>query len=172
MVKQEIVAEIRRQFHQWLNKWMPNADPSMMCFYLAVFTHGHLKEMNIFGKCLISAGSFSIPRMNLEDDDGIVGTHFGYVFTPNRAAIEAVENNRMPEMHCWVQLPDRQEIVDLSTCYAKEQCKKLTGLDWLTNDPPDFIWHNINELPAGVIYKPDPYAVALVQYFFKMTWGM
>jgi hypothetical protein len=169
--KPAIVADIRGQFADWLKKWKLKADLFMMCFYFAVFTHGHLKEMGKFGRCLISAGSFSIPRMNLADDDGVVATHFGYTFTPDQKAMEEVQNDRMPEMHCWVQLPDCQEIVDLSTCYVKSQCKKLAGLDWLAPNPPDFVWHHPFQLPAGITYKPDPHAVALVQYFFKTTWG-
>lgn len=170
--KPAIVADIRSQFAGWLKKWKPDADPAKLCFYLAVFTHGHLKEMGKFGRCLISAGTFRIPRINLADDDGVVATHFGYTFTPDEAAMEALKAERMPEIHCWVQLPDQQEIVDLSTCYAKKQCKSLTGLDWLAPDPPDYVWHHPHELPAGIEYHPTPEAVAVARYFIQSTWGI
>jgi hypothetical protein len=167
--KAKIVADIRREFAEWRKKWDFKGNPAKACFYHAVFTHGHLKNLGLFNKVLISAGTFSIVRLAV--DDGISPTHFSYTFTPDRAAMEAVENDRMPEMHCWVTIPETQEVVDLTTCYLKDQCKELTGLDWKAPDPPDYVWHHIDSLPCGIEYTPSREAVALVQYFFQRTWG-
>lgn len=171
MDKAKIVADIRREFDEWCLKYDFKGDPAQSCFYQAVFAHSHLKNLGTFGRCLISAGTFSIPRINLRDDDGITGTHFSYVFTPDAIAMQAVEEDRMPEMHVWVTLPDRQEVVDLTTRYCKVQCERTTGLKWTAPDPPDFVWHHINQLPRGIEYTPSREAIAVVQYFFKKTWG-
>jgi hypothetical protein len=170
MNKKKIVANIRQNFEKWRKINMPNANPARMCMYQAVFTHSYLKSMGSLGRVLISAGSHAFPRIDLKDDDGVVHTHFSYIFDPNKVS-EAIKTNTLPEVHVWVQLPDRGEIVDITTRYLKEQCETLSGLKWLAPDPPDFLWLSPNDLPEGVAYEPDMNACMLIEHFCKLTWG-
>jgi hypothetical protein len=169
MNKAQEVAKIRKDFHEWHAKFMPDLKFERSCFYQAVFTSQHLKTLNL-GRVLIAAGSMSYPRIDMSKDDGIMATHYSYVFEPySLDTIASIENNMMPEMHVWVTLPDQGEIVDITTCYLKELCENHAGIKWLAPDPPDFIWSRT--LPEHVYYTPDPKAVLLIPYFFKLTWG-
>jgi hypothetical protein len=172
MDKVKEVEIIRTQFATWFKKNFPGGKVEQSCFYHAVFTHAYLKGLNL-GRVLISAGSFSYPRIDLDKDDGISATHFSYTFEPtSQHTVECLKNNSMPEMHMWVTLPDQGEIVDLTTRYVKHQCLKAANLKWLaSSEPPDFIWCKEKELPEGVVYEPHPHAVALVKRFFELTWG-
>ena len=174
MKKDAIVAEIRRQFDEWRLKWMPDLRVHTSCFYHAVFAASYLKENHPgwIGRVLISGGSASFQRVRPEMDDGVIGTHFSYVFEPRSAdTLLRLCRDSMPEMHVWVQLPDRREILDLTTCYLKKQCIETAGLPWLNDDPPDYFWGTPEELPFGWRYTAQPEASVVVAHFYKKTWG-
>lgn len=164
--KAKEVSTIRKDLNEWYKRFNLKLKEEQSCFYQAIFTHQHLKTLNL-GRVLISAGSLSYPRIDLKKDDGKIATHFSYIFDPN-----VYEVDSMQEMHVWVQLPDRLEIVDITTRYLKSQCENLAKMPWLAPEPPDFLWCKVNELPEGVHYEPHKKAVQLVQEYFKRTWNV
>jgi hypothetical protein len=113
-------------------------------------------------KVLMQAGSCQWPRITREQDDGVMATHFGYVWQPNHPATElAIAEHRIPEMHCWVVLPERRELIDMSSSSFPEQCMKLIGKDWPGIKPPDYLWCSFDNLPKDVIYRADREAIDL-----------
>ncbi len=95
-------------------------------------------------------------------DDGKRPTHFSYEWSPWREESQAaLKLGLLPEIHVWVGLPDRNEIVDFSTKFFREQAA-VEGLDWRTAPPPDFLWCAPADLPAGVVYTPNLDAIAFI----------
>ena len=41
-----------------------------------------------------------------------------------------VATGGLPEMHCWFALPREQVVIDLTAGFQRENCRRLTGLDW------------------------------------------
>ena len=110
------------------------------------------------------------PRIRMEDDDGVVHTHFSYEWEPDSAATnQAMLDDRMPEMHVWVGLPDKQIIIDLTTRFLPAQCRQTAGLEWLAPPPPDYLWCHINDLPRGVYYLAEIGAVQLACYMLSRS---
>lgn len=112
---------------------------------------------------LLQAGSMSWPRIRPEEDDGVINTHFSYVFEAiSPATVLAIMNNRMPEMHAWVAVPPCT-IIDTTTRFLKQQCEKLTDMKWTADEPPDYLWCDTDdpEFPSGVMYRPDVVAIEL-----------
>lgn len=64
-------------------------------------------------------------------------------------------------MHCWVVLPERRELIDMSSSSFPEQCMKLIGKDWPGIKPPDYLWCSFDNLPKDVIYRADREAIDL-----------
>ena len=105
-------------------------------------------------RCLMQASTCLWPRINMAEDDGIVLTHFGYEWHPESINNQLKMNQgMMPELHTWVGLPDKQRIIDFSTVFFPEQCKKLIGLDWTGPLPPQYLDVSIQKLPDYVVYK-------------------
>lgn len=172
MDKALIVADIRHKVRNWQQKNMPDLDLSKACFYYHVLAQEMLRQhLGTETRILVSAGSFSFPRINLALDDGFIDTHFSYMWNAkDPRTIDAISRNEMPEMHIWLAMPDRGEIFDITTCYLRSNCEIITGNKWLAPNPPDFIWCRLEDLPPGVVYKPDPTAVQYVIKMIKYTW--
>ena len=74
----------------------------------------------------------------------------------------------MPEMHVWVGIPDRQEIVDMTTKYWPLLCQQSAKADWPGPKPPDFFWSH--EPPDRVIYQADPLAITAALGLLSGCW--
>jgi hypothetical protein len=100
---------------------------------------------------IIQAGDLQWPIVDPKDDDGIMNTHFGYMWTPHEPASQrALAAGLLPEIHAWIGLLDTQECVDFSTHDLKNQAQKM-GFTWRTPEPPKYLW---GKPPAGVLYRP------------------
>jgi hypothetical protein len=169
--KKELVAEIEALADDWFRRCMPEIDRSASCFYWAVLTHTKLKEKGF--RSLVCGGTATWPRIDLKMDDGKIDTHFTYLFEPDsRQTKKRLKRDRLPEMHMWVQLPDEQEIVDLTTRYLKVQCERRGRLKWLAADPPAYLWCRLEELPQGVHYDPSAAAIPIIRKLIYETWGV
>lgn len=109
------------------------------------------------------AGTAVFRRLPPHLDDGAETTltHFSYVWQPGSGgSLMVLPGGRavLPEMHVWAADPARGEIVDLSTRHVAEMCRETTGMEWLEEPPPPFLW--ARELPAGWSYVPDREATA------------
>ncbi len=128
-----------------------------LCLYWAAFG---VTEIRSWGRpAIIQAGTASWPRIRPEEDDGVMATHFSYVWTPGSRPDHAA--GKLPEMHVWIALPDTLEVVDFTTSLWPDQCRKVTGMEWTAPDPPPWIW--TKRLPPGVVYTPDHDAIALAR---------
>ncbi len=166
----EIVAQIRVEFEAWRKKNFPELDSSWACFHWSIFGASRLRALGY--DAYPCGGSLSWPHIDLSKDDGVQSSHFSYMWEPNSETTSfMLSAGLMPEMHVWIWLRDKQEIVDLTTCYLKQQMAKLTDMEWLADDPPDFLWCKPNELPKGVYYEPAKSAEVVIRLFCERTWG-
>lgn len=149
-----LVVRIRQHFRATYAGTQPEA----ACLYWAQATVEVLTRH--FYRALIQAGSASWARVTPAQDDGVSPTHLSYVWEPNSATTrDRIRQNLMPELHVWACLPDALEIVDLTTGFWPEQCRRALGLDWPGDLPPDYFWGTVDEVPDGVLYKPDKLAI-------------
>jgi hypothetical protein len=112
-------------------------------------------------RAILQAGTMNWPIVPVELDDGVSPTHYSYQWSPeDERSLRALAAGGMPEMHCWVALPDVRggTIVDVTTRYLKDNVA-AAGLPWLTDDPPPYLWATSAELPPRVRYVPEPVAI-------------
>ena len=140
--------------------------PGQACLYWACYTVQVLKALGV--RAIIQAGSASWPRLRPDQDDGVSPTHHSYVWEPDSAVTKArLAAGAMPELHVWAAIPDRGEIIDMTTRYWPHQCWLSQQRDWPGDKPPTYFWGTANELPEGVLYAPDITAIALAQHLLK-----
>lgn len=128
-------------------------NPSGACLYYA------LAANQVCGLPIV-AGSLSWKFTSF--DNGTNPNYFSYIFEP-MAALQMLNRQRMPEMHCWNIYQDK--VFDLTTCYLPQQAKLLIGEDWEPAlIPPDF-YHGEGEIPEKLVYAADPFATHLAKMF-------
>lgn len=111
-------------------------------------------------RAIIQAGSCSWPRVFPHQDDGVSATHMSYVWDPGSDLTrEMLAQGKMPEMHVWVALPERGEIIDMTTGFWPANCLAILGMDWPGPKPPEYFWGTEEDLPNGVVYDPDVQAI-------------
>lgn len=130
-----------------------------LCLYHAIAACTALGEAGI--KAEIQGGTLNWPIIPPELDDGVRPTHFSYQFNPdNPGNVIMLALEYLPEMHVWNFLPEEGEILDTTTCYLKDEFKRICPhLHWEAPKPPDFLWTNL--LPPGVRYRPHPLATKI-----------
>lgn len=164
--KSELYAEVVKRVAAFAP---PDAAPTALCFYYSAFGIEALREAGL--RAVLQAGTASWPRIRPDQDDGVVMTHFSYLWSPNEIQSRlAVAQGAMPEMHVWIALPDTGELVDFTTAFWPTQAKLLTGMDWPGDQPPTYFWGK--ELPKGVQYKPVRDAVTFALWAAAKTFGM
>jgi len=120
---------------------------------------------------VIQAGSLQWPRVRRDEDDGVIDTHFSYMWSPATAeSALSVALGNLPEMHVWVGLVDRQEIVDFTTRHLKVAAREH-GLAWTAAAPPPYLWCHAAATPDWVVYRPfrdaSVYACLLLKRLFN-----
>lgn len=104
-------------------------------------------------RLVLQAGDLRWRWQRPENDDGVSPTHFGYIWSPEDPASRAAAlRGALPEVHVWLGDPVRQEIVDASTDGLVESARRLIGVEWEVERPPDFLWAPARELPADAVY--------------------
>lgn len=127
-----------------------------------------IHQLNLVSEyAIIQAGSAFWPRML--HDDSTSPLYFGYQWEPNSLiTLMRIVDGIFPEMHVWVALPKRNEIIDVTTCYLTAQCKELTGLSWDAPEPPNYLWTDVDLLPPGVRYTPSLSAIKTALNFLAV----
>ncbi len=162
--KLEIYRAVSARYREW---YADQAEHGGRCFYWSLTLMGLLLQKGY--RALIQAGSLSWPIVPAGQDDGHSPTHFSYEWSPWREESQAaLRLGLLPEIHVWVGLPDQNELLDFTTKFLPEQAAK-EGLAWHTPPPPDFLWCRPDELPEGVIYKPDLDAIGFVLHRISKT---
>lgn len=89
----------------------------------------------------LQGGSFSARIVPPEQDNGIIATHFSYEFNI-LDAIEQMNRRVMPEMHAWVVIPDRKELVDMTIWSVPTLCERIGKAKYLMpeNYYPKEVW--------------------------------
>jgi hypothetical protein len=161
------VAMIRETFEQIRPK---DLDPCGGCL---IWTLSVWKVLSREHRVIFQAGTCLWPRVRPEDDDGLVATHFGYEWHPEDPETQRriAGGTILPEMHVWAALPESNEILDFSTGGLVDQCRRLIHADWPGEKPPPYLWTYVNNMPPGVIYRPDVdatvYALRLAAQLIK-----
>lgn len=135
------------------------------CLFLAVgFMQAFYEWTGVV--TLLQAGSASFKMIPDNQDDGVSPNYFSYQFSL-AAALPYVARGELPEMHCWVGIKETRELVDVSTEFLPDQCKKLSGMDWRTPPPPPFVWDTTAALERqrDLIYEPDVEAIKIALLF-------
>lgn len=145
--KEDIYNEVLRQYVDWYGEEHQGAGT---CAHWAM-TGGLVFQRHGI-RALLQAGTMLWPAF---DDDGVHDTHFGYEWNPAELGSKvALRLGMFPEIHVWLAIPKAQEIVDFSVRHLPE-CAARDGKVWTKPTPPPFLWVTKDELPDGVIYRPE-----------------
>ena len=108
---------------------------------------------------LLQGGTMMWPRVDPHQDDGVMHTHFSYVFEKH-AAKAAIDAGHLPEMHVWAVVRDGLHIVDYTARFLPRQCEELGFMKWLGKRPPAALF---GERPKRVTYRADPIACLIAR---------
>lgn len=120
-------------------------------------------------RAYVQGGTALWRRLPRELDDGVAPTHFGYEFDVDSPATRArLAADLLPEMHVWIVIPDREEIVDLTTGDQVRRCREVIGLDWPAPHPPADAWWPYggdpgHDPPAEGHYRATPQGTAIAR---------
>jgi len=141
----KIISEIERRVSRL-------DDRPGLCLYYAHHTAATLWQHGY--QAVIQAGSLQWPRIQRSEDDGVMNTHFAYEWSPRdlQSAVSVAMGN-LPEMHCWVGIVDKQELVDFTTRHLKAAASQ--GMAWSAAEPPAYLWCPANDTPEWAVYRPN-----------------
>lgn len=143
-----------------LNKILPPRTPKeKACFYHALSMHMAINQLDPTLRPILQAGSASFQAIPDHMDDGVTPTHYSYVYE----GWNTPDPNILPELHCWVAVISYEGdfIVDSTTAYLPSLSESI-GLKWQSPSPPKCLWADAKQIPAGWVYKPDPFACGKV----------
>jgi hypothetical protein len=125
-------------------------------------------------RLVLQAGSMRWRRLPVEEDDGVVPTHFSYEweqpsFGHARWFVEAY--GCLPEVHVWAGDPERQEIVDLSTGTFPEACAALADIEWRTERPPSELWCRVAATHDNAQYEVNHDATMFAHWCAHRLWN-
>jgi len=155
--KDAIHQRVQGRMRRWYGE---RAETGMACLYIMQCGMVELHQHGI--NCLPAAGSASF---EIQPDDGKM-SHFSYIWNgdPNaelrRQAMLTGDQVSLPEMHCWIYLPDTKEVVDFSTGHLPAAAKAM-GFEWKVTPPPPYIWAQPLFLWPRAIYQPKREATRL-----------
>jgi hypothetical protein len=165
--KEAIYNEARDLFNEWYGEGAGRDAKAFSdqgaCMYWAhcgmniLIRHGY--------RAVLQAGTM---MWQVKEQSAAGDTHFGYEWSPHeKFSQEQLALGNLPEMHMWIALPDRNEIVDFSTGSLKKICEERHGLKWEMPDPPQFVWCQPEELRQyGLIaYWPNLHAIGFAWNF-------
>lgn len=127
-------------------------------------------------RAVFQAGTASWPIISESEDDGVRPTNYSYMWEPgSERTLQQMSNLALPELHAWVALPDRNEVVDFTLGAQREMCKKLAGYE-PTIAFPDYFWGNAEDAERlKYVYIPCPMAIDLCLTYlltapYPFTW--
>lgn len=154
--KQAIAAHVRNEVARMAA--LKGTPASAMCLHHAAIGWRLINSvLPPDARIILQGGSAQWPRLDPEDDDGVVDTHFAYEWSDGPATSIRILSGDLTavEAHFWLGLiqpglPD--ELVDFSTWGLPTQARTIAGLHWPGPTPPQYLW--ASKLPEGWSYRP------------------
>lgn len=155
MDKNYIVAQAHHLVYtHWDAPRPENGDDFGGCIFFATALKILLRD-----RFQIQAGTMKWPA-NQEEN-------FEFVWEPRSIdTILSLREAELPEMHIWGFIPDRNELVDLTTGTFPFLAKHAR-VGWTKEKPAPYLWCRLNEVPDGVSYIPFPSAIQVAEHFIK-----
>lgn len=140
-----------------------------LCGFFAMGVIAELSKHGIRG-CL-QAGTASWPLFDdPADDDGVSPTHFSYEWEEDSFTTKIrLAQGLLPELHCWVGIPETQEIIDVTTRFLASRAS-MAGLVWRAT-PLDYVWCHATRLPPRVRYVPAALATYIAGGFLEESFA-
>lgn len=156
-LREQIVRDARALFAQ---KFINIVPEHAACLYWTLAT---ILSAQVLGKRLVpQAGTASWMFVPPSLDDGVSPNQFTYKWEPDsHETRRRIIEDLLPEMHVWCADPQERMVIDLAIKYQPQQCLRMIGAEWLTADPPDYLWAREGRVRRGYYYQPDPIATAL-----------
>lgn len=126
----------------------------------------HVGLTSVGERPVIQAGTCYWPVVEGWDNPDVKDAVIGWEFDPDGDDWQAiVRNNKMPEMHAWIALPERELVIDMSVKHFPEIVDSLTpGRQWEEIFPRDGVAVlNVRKLHRypGVDYQANQMATAI-----------
>jgi len=151
-VKRKIIKDAEKIFRKKYANLCSDITSSGMCPFwaLSVVEAGAKNGRNL----VLMAGSMQWKVIPEHLDDGVMNNAFAYMWSPNDPqSRRAIQMDRLPEVHVFAGDPETQELIDLSTRDFKKIAENSFGMNWLTADPPQYLWGKASELPDDAVYQ-------------------
>lgn len=158
--KDKLYDKVQARMARWYGITMERA--GMSCLY---YMHAGLVTLDQAGiQCVPAAGT---AQWQIAPDTGSNHTYFAFEWGGSkegaRHATISAGKTPLPEMHCWIWLPQTQEVVDFSAGYIPTIAKAL-GFTFELPPPPSYIWARPKSLFPRSVYWPNrdatQYAIA------------
>lgn len=123
----------------------PGVEPWRACLW---YTFGAIPFVQkvLKKKVIPQGGTASWRRVRDEDDDGVLPTHFTYLFDfDDPLTTMSLLLRQLPEMHCWMAVPSTGDIIDLSVKHQTRACYENTQMVWQAYPLPEYLWLNVND---------------------------
>lgn len=160
-----IIRDCQWETERIVSRTFPGVPPGMRCLYWTMIGLAMVHRCAAVEKVEVRAGSAQFRCVADKDSNG-GATHMSYIWggipgqPPTILAKETDKVRAMPEMHCWIWLPDYSVIVDYSACEVPI-AGKLAGLPWSYKLPPKVIIGTAEELYPDYLYMANPDATLL-----------
>lgn len=166
LLVRQVIMEVRERVTCHV---LPGQPLMALCLQHAILTVQAIRARGT--RAILQAGSASWRYQRPDLDDGIAPTHFSYVWDMQHPASQAaMARGEMPEMHVWAAIPDKDApaIVDLTTRFWPQQARRLAGLTWTADQPPEYLW---GAPPPSARYVPAEAATWLALMFAADLFG-
>ncbi len=158
-----------RALHGFVQAHGPRQDRA--CVLYAAMGVIMLEKQGI--RALLQAGNASYLYKAKECDDG-GDSHFAYVFDPEQPrSAERIRQGMIPEIHCWIGLPETQEVVDVTTRFLPASLVDMNPTAvWTAPRPPDFFWGTADDMPPGWNFECKVEAMRYAFSHIQMSWPL
>ncbi len=157
LTKDRIYERVQRRMRTWYGTVVERSGQA--CLYYMHAGIVTLRQCNIHA--VEACGS---AHWQCQPDNGKDMTHFGFEWggDPDHELRRQVITDKigLPEMHCWIWLPQTQEVVDFSAGFVPTLAKAM-GFEWKVELPPPYYWAGPKSLFPRAVYIPNRDATQL-----------
>lgn len=152
-------------------KWGPDIANGSMCFQWMECGLVYLRSQNV--RAIPACGNAAFQLCEIKDGE-TRETHLSFEWQGDAENARAVpvKGEPLPEMHCYIWLPNEKQIVDFSTKYLPRFAEKIGFTFDPGFEPPDYHWGDPNRLAPRAIYIPNIDATKLAMQFMRQQKGI